>query len=106
MNLSDEVVEKMRNGEVKPDFDNPPVLTDEEKKKHMIQEATRLDIIRKANEYIKTPIEERESKKYLLQEIQEIVDLLEDAFVLVVPQKDGAAYSITFNPHEEMKENK
>ena len=82
-----------------PDYDNPPQLTDEEKKMHAIKQVARQNIIAKANEYIKTPVEDRKSKRHLLGEIQAIVDELDDAFVLMVPQKDGIPTCITFNPN-------
>lgn len=95
----DEVFDAIREGKEPADYDHPPELTEEEKARRAVQTATRLDIIRRANEYIHTPVEERAGKKYLLAEIQAIVDALDDAFVLVVPQKDGVPFSITFNPH-------
>lgn len=76
-----------------------PKLTDEEKKMHAIKTVARQNIIAKANEYIKTPVEDRKSKRHLLSEIQAIVDELDDAFVLMVPQKDGIPTCITFNPN-------
>ena len=81
------------------DFENPPELTDEVKKIRAIKQVARQNIIRRGKEYVETPIADRAGKKYLLAEIQQIVDELDDAFVLVVPQKDGVPYSITFNPH-------
>lgn len=99
------IFDDIRAGRAKADFENPPQLTDEEKKKIAIQRAAKQDIIRRANEYIKTPVPERAGKKHLLAEIQEIVDTLDDAFVLVVNQKDGAPYSITFNPKSAVPED-
>jgi hypothetical protein len=34
--------------------------------------------------------------------IQELVDELDDAFVLMIGQKDGIPYSVTFNPKEDV----
>lgn len=82
-----------------PDFDNPPTLTPEEKLEHAKKEALRLAIITKATEYRKTPQEERESKRYLLSEIQAIVDQVDDAFVLMVYDEKGIPTCITFNPN-------
>lgn len=93
---AEEVIGAMRN---RPDFENPPELTDEVKKIRAIKQVARQNIINRGKEYVETPLADRASKKYLLGEIQQIVDELDDAFVLVVPQKDGVPYSITFNPH-------
>lgn len=80
------------------DYENPPQLSEEEKARNAKLQILRKTIIDRANEYVATPVSDRPAKKYLLAEIQQIVDEVDDAFVLVVPQKDGTPYSITFNP--------
>jgi hypothetical protein len=95
--ISDQVFDAMADGAPR-DYDNPGELPEEVKKINAIKQVARQNIIAKGNEYVKTPVDERESKKHLLIEIQQIVDALDDAFVLMVPQKDGVPYSITFNP--------
>lgn len=88
------------------DGDIPVVeKTEEQKRISAIKEAAKQDVIRRATEYIQTRPAERHGKKHLIREIQEIVDTLQDAFVLVVPQKDGVPYSITFNPGEAVPED-
>ena len=94
---ADEVLGAIQRNAV--DFDNPPELTDEVKKIRAIKQVARQNIISRGKEYVETPLADRPAKKYLLAEIQQICDELDDAFVLVVPQKDGVPYSITFNPH-------
>jgi phosphosulfolactate synthase (CoM biosynthesis protein A) len=84
------------------DYEHPPELTDEVKRIRMIKAAAKKGIIARASEYVKLNAEERKEKRYLLEEIQQIVDELDDAFVLVVGQKDGVPYTITFNPHKEI----
>jgi len=101
-NLTDHVFDAMAAGAPR-DYDNPPELPEEVKKMNAIKQVARQNIIKRGTEYVKTPVEERESKKYLLVEIQQIVDALDDAFVLMVPQKDGVPYSITFNPRTPEK---
>lgn len=100
--IADHVFDAMAEG-VPRDYDNPPELPDEVKKINAIKSVARQNIIRYANEYIATPLEDREGKKHLLMTIQQICDALDDAFVLVVPQKDGSPYSITFNPRTPEK---
>jgi len=96
--LVDTVFDALHAGDGAPDFENPPVLTDEVKRLRAIATVAKKGIIDRATAYIQTPAAERESKKHLLIEIQQIVDELDDPFVLIVPQKDGVPYSITFNP--------
>lgn len=88
--------EKVESGE---DFDHPPEQTPEQKAASAKKAILKKDIIRRANEYVGTPVADRPGKKYLLSEIQQIVDEIDDAFVLVIAQKDGVPYSITFNPN-------
>lgn len=76
-----------------------PKLTPEEKLEHAKKEALRLAIINKATEYRKTPKDDRAGKKYLLAEIQAIVDQVDDAFVLMVYDAQGIPTCITFNPN-------
>lgn len=95
--ISDQVFDAMADGAPR-DYDNPAELPEDVKKINAIKQVARQNIITRGMEYVRTPVEERESKKYLLHEIQQIVDALNDAFVLMVPQKDGVPYSITFNP--------
>lgn len=103
-NLAEGVVDGLRDV---AEAGGIPVVekTEEEKKISAIKEAAKRDIIRRATEYIQTRPAERHGKKHLIREIQEIVDTLQDAFVLVVPQKDGVPYSITFNPGEKAPED-
>ncbi|HOB90064.1 MAG TPA: hypothetical protein PKG74_01895 [Candidatus Colwellbacteria bacterium] len=101
--MSKNILEKLGEGmrkrfEAGADFDHPPVQTEEEKKRAADLMIAKKGVIDRAREYSKTPPAERENKKYLLAEIQEIVDLINDPFVLVIDQADGAPYSITFNP--------
>lgn len=96
---SDSIFNAIREGKDEAEFENPHTLSEEERRMHAIKQVARQNIIAKANEYIKTPLEDRPEKRHLLREIQEIVDTLDDAFVLVVGQKDGVPFSITFNPN-------
>jgi hypothetical protein len=102
--IADHVFDAMAEGAPR-DFENPNQLPEDVVKIRAIKQVARQNIISRASEYVKTPVEERESKKHLLREIQAIVDELDDAFVLMVPQKDGAPYSITFNPRTPEKES-
>lgn len=92
-NLAENVMDQMREGE-------PPVheLSEEEKADLAKKAILKKDIIRRAQEYIKVPVEDRKEKKYLLAEIQQIVDEVDDAFVLMVNDAKGIPTCITFNP--------
>lgn len=72
--------------------------TPEEQRLSMIKIAAKQNITRLATEYMTT------RDKSLLQKIQDIVDVLDDAFVLVIGQKDGINVSVTFNPKEPTPE--
>ena len=72
--------------------------TSEEKRIAIIKRAAKQEVVRLATEYMTT------RDKALLQKIQDIVDTLDDAFVLVIGQKDGVNVSVTFNPKEETPE--
>lgn len=56
------------------------------------KEAAKREIIERSERYMKS------RDKAELEAIQKLVDDLDDAFVLVVGQKDGINWSITFNP--------
>lgn len=77
-------------------FEHPPEKTEEEKRISMIKGVARKNVIDAANRYMTSRDKEE------LYKIQELVNTLDDAFVLVIPQKDGVPYSITFNPNGEI----
>jgi hypothetical protein len=72
--------------------------TPEEERISMIKLAAKQNITKLAEEYMDS------RDKALLQKIQDIVDVLDDAFVLVIGQKDGVNVSVTFNPKEPTPE--
>lgn len=89
----------------KPDFDNPPELSEEEKARNAKLGILKKSIIERANEYVATAPADRPGKKYLLAEIQEIVNEVEDAFVLMVYDAAGIPTCITFEPNGTVPED-
>lgn len=73
-----------------------PEKTEEQIRIAAIKEAAKNDICASAELYIKT------RNPDLLVHIQEVVDELNDAFVMSIPQKDGYPVCVTFNPRESV----
>lgn len=100
---AEKVLDAVREGTV--DFDNPPQLSEEEKARNAKLAVLKKAIIERANEYVATPVDQRPDKKHLLAEIQEIVNQVDDAFVLMVYDKAGIPTCITFEPNGPVPED-
>ena len=79
-------------------FEQEEEKTPEQERISIIKRAAKDNVIKLAEEYMQT------RRKECLSKIQELVDIIEDAFVLVIGQKDGVNYSVTFNPGEDTPE--
>jgi hypothetical protein len=78
------------------EFNNAPKQTEKEKSLSMIKAQARKNVIDAGRRYMIS--RDREELVY----IQALVDGLDDAFVMLIPQKDGIAYTVTFNPNEDV----
>lgn len=80
------------------DFEKEQPKTEEEIKISAIKEVARRNIIEAVNRYMKT----RDPQEMI--RVQELVDALDDAFVLHIGQKDGTPVCVTFNPRSKTPE--
>jgi hypothetical protein len=67
-------------------------ITFTKKRIQLVKEAARQSVIKAANRYMET--RDRGELAY----IQSVCDELDDAFMLMIQQKDGVPVCVTFNP--------
>jgi hypothetical protein len=77
--------------------DSPPTIPEDVQKMRAIKAVAKKNVIAAADRYLKS----RDRKELVF--IQQLVDELDDAFVLMIYQNDGIPYSITFNPGVDPK---